>query len=92
MKESKPYQSELAVRASDYLPFVDSKDVKVVCSALRENRKGIIHSATLSEQEMEIIRKRLGFLGQRLVFEPVRLQESMGTKITVASKKGTRYG
>ena len=95
MKERRSYQKELAQRASSDLPFVDKHAVKEVIKTIRDgidqigSRKGkIIYPYELSPKEQEIVRQRLGIsLGKRTNFEPIRLEEGMGTEILIAKKK-----
>ncbi|MBI2028617.1 MAG: hypothetical protein HYT07_03325 [Candidatus Levybacteria bacterium] len=87
------YQNELAYRASDSLPFVDRRMVDDVCKLInrkisQEGYANEVYPNTLSIKEQDMVRIRLGLaLGKRTTFEPVRLEEGMGTVILVAKKQ-----
>ncbi len=89
----KRYQNELAFRAKDSLPFVDKGLVNDVCGLINRQisqtgSANVVYPNTLSSKERDMVIKRLGFaLGQRTTFEPLRLEEGMGTVIFVAKKQ-----
>lgn len=94
MKERRSYQKELVRRNSDVLPFVDKQAVKDAIKTIRDNmyqignRNGrIIYPYGLSLREQDIVGQRLGVaLGNRTTFEPIRLEEGMGTEILISKK------
>ena len=95
MVERRSYQNELAQRMSGVLPFVDKKVIKEVTRTIKDsmyqigNRKGrIIYPYELSLQEQDIVFQRLGIsLRKRTTFEPIRLEEGIGTQIFIAKKQ-----
>lgn len=101
MVESRANQAELRTRRSDYMAFVDSQAIDEAVQAILEgmcqirHRAGeIIYPYPLSPREIgrvkNLVRKKGGGLIFRIgEFTPVRLEEGIGTVISI-KEKGSR--
>lgn len=97
--ESKASQIELKCRGIDYVPFVDSMSVREAVRAIRDGMHSIryysgeiIYPYSLSPREIglvrEIISRKDGNLISRIgEFAPVRLEEGLGTAISIREKR-----
>lgn len=98
MKDREPVQKELALRASDKLPFTDSMAIRVTVRLVMENMNrirnkngSVIFPYSLSKGEEKDVRRFLskhhGRLAVRIdAFCPIRLEEGMGTEILIREK------
>lgn len=99
--ESKAEQFELRIRRSDHVPFMDSQVIKDAVRTITDgmhkirNRSGeIIFPYYLSPHEERgirgLVRRQSGGLISRLgAFSPIRLEDGMGTAISIR-RKGER--
>jgi len=100
--DREPYQRELAFRASDMLPFSDSRAINDVIRTIMEgmnhirNKSGsVVFPYSLSKQEEKGVRRFLGKYHGRLEariegFVPIRLEDGMGTEIFIREKMRRR--
>lgn len=96
--ESRASQIELRNRRNDLVPFVDSEAIKEAARAVMDgmykirHRSGeIIYPYSLSPREIGGVRALLGRSSGGLVrrigeFTPIRLEEGMGTVISIKEK------
>lgn len=100
MKDKEPVQRELALRASDKLPFTDTRAIRGVVrefmdnmNRIRDKSGNIVFPYSLSRQEEKGVRRFLrkhhfGLAARIDAFCPVRLKEGMGTEILIREKEG----
>lgn len=96
--ENRASQIDLKNKRSDFMPFVDSETVKGTVRAIIDGMQSIRHRSgevvypySLSPKEIrdvrELVRRKSGNLIFRLGdFTPIRLEDGMGTVISIKEK------
>lgn len=96
--ENRASQIELRNRKNDFMPFTDSETVKGTARAIMDGMQSIRHRSgevvypySLSSKEIgdvrELVRRKSGNLAFRIgEFTPIRLEDGMGTAISIKEK------
>lgn len=96
--ERRAGQIELSNRGSDFVPFVDPRVIEGAARAITDGMYGIRHRAgevifpyPLSPKEVSGVRKLMrkkhgGLISRTGEFTPIRLEEGIGTVISIREK------